>query len=76
MRQALRDRGNEDELLLNATAFNDFTDRENPTCVRVLMKLAALPWSLVLDLLRDELLEELNWPGVRGITKISSRYVK
>lgn len=29
-RQALRDQGREDELSLNATAFADLTDKENP----------------------------------------------
>lgn len=35
VRQALRDSGREDELMLNATAFNDLTDGENPNFVYV-----------------------------------------
>lgn len=35
VRQELRDSGNEDELMLNATAFNDLTDGENPNFVYV-----------------------------------------
>lgn len=35
VRQALRDSGHEDELMLNATAFNDLTDGENPNFVYV-----------------------------------------
>lgn len=35
VRQAIRDSGNEEELMLNATAFNDLTDGENPNFVYV-----------------------------------------